>query len=93
MICVHTIFNQKNLKKERKKLTRDVTFKFSRTVLQQLTGSQLVDASPRAVENTPAVGEVDLNLANLSVPTASTSDGGASHTQQQVIKWQQKLLR
>ncbi|XP_047500019.1 Meckel syndrome type 1 protein-like [Penaeus chinensis] len=63
-----------------------------RTVLQQLTGSQLVDASPRAVENPPAVGEVDLNLTTLSVPTASTSDASASHTQQQVIKWQQKLL-
>ncbi|XP_045607821.2 tectonic-like complex member MKS1 isoform X1 [Procambarus clarkii] len=60
-----------------------------RVCLQQLTGTQLVDVSPRVVEDTSGVREAEIALAALSIPS---NDATVSHTHQQVIKWQQKLL-
>ncbi|XP_068243418.1 tectonic-like complex member MKS1 [Palaemon carinicauda] len=61
-----------------------------RVILQQLTGTQLVDASPRAVEGT-AGGDLTLsNFIPLSTFSASSSD--RSNKQQQLIGWQQKIL-
>ncbi|XP_066979785.1 tectonic-like complex member MKS1 [Macrobrachium rosenbergii] len=61
-----------------------------RVILQQLTGTQLVDASPRVVEGT-AGG--DLTLSNfIPLSTFSASSSERSNKQQQLIGWQQKIL-
>ncbi|XP_042224916.1 Meckel syndrome type 1 protein homolog isoform X2 [Homarus americanus] len=63
-----------------------------RVSLQQLTGTQLVDVSPRVVEDTSGVKKEELALASRSVLSVHSHDTSVSHTQQQVIKWQQKIL-
>ncbi|CAL4125304.1 unnamed protein product, partial [Meganyctiphanes norvegica] len=65
-----------------------------RVSLQQLTGAQLVDASPRAIDGPPPSGsavEADIPLSSLAPPqTAKSSGQGNSH--QATLTWQQKLL-
>lgn len=63
-----------------------------RVSLQQLRGMQLVDASPRMVEDTSGGRDAEFSLVSFSVPPIPTSDSSNSYTQQEVIKWQQKLL-
>ncbi|KAG7167547.1 Meckel syndrome type 1 protein-like [Homarus americanus] len=54
-----------------------------RVSLQQLTGTQLVDVSPRVVEDTSGVKKEELALASRSVLSVHSHDTSVSHTQQQ----------
>ncbi|KAK7074295.1 hypothetical protein SK128_007710 [Halocaridina rubra] len=65
-----------------------------RVCLQQLTGTQLVDVSPRAVEGPSKGGPGEISLSGFGIPltTFSKASTSAANKQQQVISWQQKIL-